>query len=566
MDVTPLSTLRRLGIALAGLAVAALTFAACALSFDGLRALAVHGRARTDLAYLYPAAFDALLAVALISVLLLRSGRLLVRAQAGLVLILLILAAATVNLMTPLQIQVEVRQAAIGVAVAPWVMLAVALWLWLVLIKHVQSRRVTVDEREPEDDIVPFHGPHPTPPADRAPALPLDRTPEPDLDGTHRPGPARTPESDLEHARHELERTSRHDLESTPVVGPTPAPETPPVFTIPVSERVTRWELEPPLPPSTPSHSLTQDPTPPAPRRSPEDLTTPGRPLLHDSDTAPMPTIRETSSTPTTWEAADDYSTPGSPIAESPAERDVNDGDVHEHEDDLREPGSHARDREDADVHEDDRDRITDVRESGSAADLREHIGTAYARKDDIADYREHEHSGVADLREHEHISTADAQEDDGVAGFHEHEHSGVAEAREHEDGVSTEGRDREAEDERRPVRWGDRTKPTDVLVHPRPEQATVSGKDADTQPVRVFTDTPRPRSTAAATGRADGPDPEHGPEAGDEHERVLAAPVPDADAPTAHEPSPDGKIAHHPPHKDPPSGRRRSTPLPPED
>ncbi|MEU7003500.1 DUF2637 domain-containing protein [Nonomuraea sp. NPDC046570] len=543
MDVTPLSTLRRLGIALAGLAVAALTFAACALSFDGLRALAVHGRARTDLAYLYPAAFDALLAVALISVLLLRSGRLLVRAQAGVVLILLILAAATVNVMTPLQIQVEVRQAAIGVAVAPWVMLAVALWLWLVLIKHVQSRRVTVDEREAEDDIVPFHGPHPTPPADRAPALPLDRTPEPDLDGStpdgsRKPGPARTPESDLEHARHELERTSRQDLESTPVVGPTPAPETPPVFTIPVSERVTRWELEPPLPPSTPPHSLVQDPTPPAPRRSPEDLTTPGRPLLHDSDTAPMPTIRETSTTPTTWETADDYSTPGSPVAESPAERgvaDANDGDVHEHEDDLREPGSHARDREDADVHEDDRSRITDVRASGSVADLREHISTADAREDGIADYREQEHSGVADLREHE-------------------------------DGVNAEGRDRGAEDERRPVRWGDRTKPTDVLVHPRPEQATISAKDADTQPVRVFADTPRPRSTAAAMGRADGPDPEHGPEAGDEHERVLAAPVPDEDTPTAHEPSPDGKIAHHPPHKDPPSGRRRSTPLPPED
>ncbi|GAA2778928.1 DUF2637 domain-containing protein [Nonomuraea dietziae] len=99
MDVTPPSALRRIGIALAGLAVAGLTAAACVLSFDDLRALAVLGTARADLAYLYPAGFDALLVVALISVLLLRSGRLLVRAQAAVVLVLLIVAAATVNVL-----------------------------------------------------------------------------------------------------------------------------------------------------------------------------------------------------------------------------------------------------------------------------------------------------------------------------------------------------------------------------------------------------------------------------------------------------------------------------------
>ncbi|NUP77106.1 MAG: DUF2637 domain-containing protein, partial [Nonomuraea sp.] len=73
--MTPPSALRRLGIALAGLAVAALTAAACALSFDDLRALAITGEARQDLAFLYPAAFDALLVVALIGVLLLRHAR-----------------------------------------------------------------------------------------------------------------------------------------------------------------------------------------------------------------------------------------------------------------------------------------------------------------------------------------------------------------------------------------------------------------------------------------------------------------------------------------------------------
>lgn len=162
MDVTPPSTLRRLGLALAGLAVAALTGAACALSFNDLRDLAIQGKARPDLAFLYPSGFDALLLVALIGVLLLSSGRMLARVQAAAVLVLLILAAIAVNLAKPLQVQVDVRQAAIGLAVAPWVMLAIALWLWLLMIKHVQARKTRPDEQTtPEPDIVPFPEPQP---------------------------------------------------------------------------------------------------------------------------------------------------------------------------------------------------------------------------------------------------------------------------------------------------------------------------------------------------------------------------------------------------------------------
>ncbi|MFI7641028.1 DUF2637 domain-containing protein [Nonomuraea sp. NPDC049400] len=167
MDVTPPSTLRRLGIALAGLAVAALTGAACALSFDDLRALAITGEARQDLAFLYPAAFDALLVVALIDVLLLRSARLLVRVQAAFVLVVLIVAAAAANVATAVRFVFDVRQAAVGVALAPWVMLAVALWLWLLLIKHVQSHRAAADHTAVEQDIIPFHPDRPaaeTPP------------------------------------------------------------------------------------------------------------------------------------------------------------------------------------------------------------------------------------------------------------------------------------------------------------------------------------------------------------------------------------------------------------------
>ncbi|MEV0383300.1 DUF2637 domain-containing protein [Nonomuraea sp. NPDC050643] len=220
MDVTPPSTLRRLGIALAGLAVAALTGAACALSFDDLRALAITGEGRQDLAFLYPAAFDALLVVALVGVLLLRSARMLVRVQAAFVLVLLIVAAAAVNVATAVRFTFDVRPTAVGVALAPWVMLALALWLWLLLIKHVQAHR---DSRrtgdEEEQDLVPFHRPLPEPQSQSQPQPETPRqaeTPPPLV--TEAPVPV---------------------LEPTPVVGPTAAPETPPV-----SARVSEWPVQ----------------------------------------------------------------------------------------------------------------------------------------------------------------------------------------------------------------------------------------------------------------------------------------------------------------------------------
>ncbi|MFI7222778.1 DUF2637 domain-containing protein [Nonomuraea angiospora] len=188
MDVTPPSMLRRLGIALAGLAVAALTGAACALSFDDLRALAITGEARQDLAFLYPAALDALLVIALLDVLLLRSARLLVRAQAAFVLVVLIVAAAAANVATAVRFAFDVRATAVGVALAPWVMLAVALWLWLLLIKHVQAHRAESAEITAEQDIVPFHPDPERPPVEiyserlsetPRPARPVQEAPEP---------------------------------------------------------------------------------------------------------------------------------------------------------------------------------------------------------------------------------------------------------------------------------------------------------------------------------------------------------------------------------------------------
>lgn len=445
MDVTPPSTLRRLGIALAGLAVAALTGAACVLSFDDLRSLAVRGEARPDLAYLYPAAFDALLVVALISVLLVRSARALVRVQAALVLVLLIVAAAAVNVLAALRHDFPVPPTAVGVAVAPWVMLAVALWLWLLLIKHVQARRSpsTGDDGTDPHDIVPFDvgvatetaprpgGQHETPPPL---VTPSDTVPPP-----RRPTP----------------------LEATPVVGPTAGPETPPI-----SEQVIRWHAAP-------------EPAPdPRPDRTDDSESAYG----HERD-----------------DTSEQVFKPGTEPAPDPRPRSQPEPEAQAQPEPTpveREPEPEAADPE------------------------------AGAEPEPTPERQESESKADADPE-------AEAEPQPGL---------------------------------RRPVRWGDRVKPTDVLVHPR--QSRAAEKDVDTQPVAVIADTP---SARGGRDTAPVPDPHHGAEAADDHERR------DADAPGAGGAAElrDESMEDTAPHpvlpdtghaQDAPSGRLRSTPLPPED
>lgn len=464
MDVTPPSTLRRLGIALAGLAVAALTGAACVLSFDDLRSLAVRGEARADLAYLYPAAFDALLVVALISVLLVRSARTLVRVQAALVLVLLIVAAATVNVLAALRYAFPIPPTAVGVAVAPWVMLAVALWLWLLLIKHVQARRSspTSDDGTDPHDIVPFDAGVRTEPAPRP-------------GGHHEiPPPLGTPSAAVPPPRRAT------PLESTPVVGPTAAPETPPI-----SEQVTRWHATPePAPEPRPDHT-----SGPEPAHGPErdDATVPAsQPAEHDAQPEPQPRSQSEPTPQAQPERAPDPEPPPTPVG-------------RESEPEATDP------------------------EAGPTPDRQ---------------------------------------------GMREPESEAAA--------TPETGAEAEAESQpklRRPVRWGDRVKPTDVLVHPR--QSRAAEKDVDTQPVPVIADTPSASEGAAASrqGRdtAPVPDPHHGAEAADEHERRDAGAPGTGGAAELRDESMEDTAPHpvlpdssHA--QDAPSGRLRSTPLPPED
>ncbi|NUW38101.1 DUF2637 domain-containing protein [Nonomuraea sp. SMC257] len=456
MDVTPPSTLRRLGIALAGVAVAALTGAACALSFDDLRSLAELGEARADLAYLYPAAFDALLAVALISLLLLRSARLLVRIQTAIVLVVLLVAAAAANVSTALLLEPDVRQAAVGVAVAPWVMLAVALWLWLLLIKHVQDRRSVRDDDRDDDgderDLVPF-------PRGRA----VDAPP---------------PLSEAPPLTEPLEQV----LEPTPVVGPTPAPETPPI-----PERVTRAEA-----PQVEADTLRND----APRAAAGEETAEVVPVEEDSTAAAA-------------EALDAPSAQEAPRRETPRQ------EVPRQET-PRPERPEAAPRLEAPLPEDAPRPETPRSETPRPETPRPETPQSETPPPEAP----------------------------------------------------------RQEPRRRPVRWGDRVKPTDVLVHPR----TPAGKDADTQPVPVVADD-RPAAGDRAGGRAGdrGPDPAHGREAADPGESPATAAAEEVPTRPARGDERDESMvdtAPHPViHEEPveaydeaPARRMRSTPLPPEE
>lgn len=210
--------LRRAGTAVAVLAVAGLAGAACTLSFEPLRSLAVTGGARTDLAYLYPAGFAALLVVALISVFLLRTRGWAARLQAGVVLAVLIAAAATANTLVATGAVVNPRAAAMTVAIVPWVMVVLGLWL---LLLSVRAPRTAGGESD--GDLVPFGVEQQTVPT---------RNLEPASDLAE-PVAIRAPElaPPLEESvtPQEREAVARQLPEAEPVVGPTPAPETPPV-------------------------------------------------------------------------------------------------------------------------------------------------------------------------------------------------------------------------------------------------------------------------------------------------------------------------------------------------
>ena len=516
---------RRAGIAVAGLAVAALAAAACALSFDALRGLAVTGGARTNLAYLYPAGFDALLAIALISVPLLRHGRLHARLQAGIILAALIVAAAAANLAVATGFTVNTRQAAVAVAVAPWVMLVIGLWLFLLPAGSRKTVPAAADDTEHvrgDDhervarDIVPFgheeRDPGLAPPLETAHAPALERDFAPYLETVH---------------------TS--ETEITPVVPPTPAPETPTVDELPPlrgGDGGESGESGGAARPGEPSDRV------PAPRPGETQPGTSGKPAVQGPGQAPpkqQPVPPKPRPAPRSRHAI--------PEPTSAAERD----DV---------PGGGAE--------------------------------PAHSEEDAPLQGRHEAHAGQgspsAGYGQAAHVEGQATPVEEAVRSAQEH---AVPEP-EPEQRLVPRPRVqmRPSRPERNPdmpLRWGDLVRPTtgDVLVHPLPKPAR-EGRPGDTQPHPQITEPAaggpggEESGTDSPSVTDDGPDTQPYP-----HLRDEAAPLPstareaaDASPDPAHEAGSadeeESAAARRRPFAGettaPPSGRMRSTPLPPEE
>ncbi|MQA98353.1 MAG: DUF2637 domain-containing protein, partial [Streptosporangiales bacterium] len=152
---------RRLAAVLAGLAVAGLAAVAFALSYDDVLALARQGGVPERLVIVYPVIFDALLVVAFLTALVLRTGPWHVRFLVGVVILLLLAAAAAVDVASVIGYHAPQRALRIGVAAAPWVILLIGFRLWLSMLRHLRGRAPRRAEGVVDNGIVPGLGARP---------------------------------------------------------------------------------------------------------------------------------------------------------------------------------------------------------------------------------------------------------------------------------------------------------------------------------------------------------------------------------------------------------------------
>ncbi|GAA4192970.1 DUF2637 domain-containing protein [Microbispora amethystogenes] len=525
--------LRRLAVGLAGAALAMLAAAACALSFEDLRALAVSGRAEPRLAYLYPAAFDILLVVALVSVPVLRGARLLVRVQAGFVLLVLLASAAAANASAAMGVSFDPEDAALVVALLPWVMLTVGLWLLLLLLKHVRTNRADLDlDGDSDEGLLPFDG---EPMSRRAP-LPAATAPYPAV-----PYPA----------VHEERHAPPHPPGEEHAASLQPAPEAvappgyvPPLPVSPVSETVAPPEYAPPLPVIAPADDETTGPHAAEPGPVTPDAVTPDT----DEDGVRLPPEAVPGETVSKAEAAEDRDDPEAlavvPPTAAPPTPPVT-------ELPLEEPAEEAVEQTTAQTTE----QSTAQNDVGMSEPARN------ASSDETAEAAAPAPEPVAD--------ETSEKLDPAVTGSAENP------APENPQSPAEPGPAEQTAPPRRnrPVRWGDLVRPHtgDVLVHPRPKPAAEETPEPDgiadgpqvddtqvddaqdeagidTQPLRTIRDVPDPAHAA------DCAEPD---EQAARHDQYVAEDGEQSSQETTQDGGDSVPLA-------PPSGRMRSTPRPP--
>ncbi len=122
--------------------LAALTAAACVLSYSSMHHLAIQGGVSARLASVYPLIFDALLVLAGCSVLALRGAGLASRVYGWLCLLVLLGALAAGGALHAAAKTIPHRLAGVVAAIAPWALVLIGFGLLLVLLRYARVRRL----------------------------------------------------------------------------------------------------------------------------------------------------------------------------------------------------------------------------------------------------------------------------------------------------------------------------------------------------------------------------------------------------------------------------------------
>ena len=122
--------------------LAALTAAACVLSYSSIHHLAIQAGVPTRLARVYPLIFDALLVLAGCSVLALRGAGFVSRVYGWLCMLVLLGGLATGGALHAAATKIPRRLAGVVAAIVPWVLVLIGFGLLLALLRYARIRRL----------------------------------------------------------------------------------------------------------------------------------------------------------------------------------------------------------------------------------------------------------------------------------------------------------------------------------------------------------------------------------------------------------------------------------------
>jgi len=122
--------------------LAALTAAACVLSYSSMHHLAIQAGVSARLASVYPLIFDALLVLAGCSVLALRGAGLVSRVYGWLCMLVLLGGLAAGGALHAAATKIPRRLAGVVAAIVPWVLVLIGFGLLLALLRYARIRRL----------------------------------------------------------------------------------------------------------------------------------------------------------------------------------------------------------------------------------------------------------------------------------------------------------------------------------------------------------------------------------------------------------------------------------------